>query len=177
MRPDAIPTRCTDAHLTRTHPDGNADDAQHHRILATLAAPSLNDLRLNSARTAAVNDFFHAICRAERGHQTQRRRKPLQEPRCAVMPPCHRRAVVCWLCGLRQHGSGRTPQLDPGEEILQVAQPWRSSTIRSNRDSFSFRPFTQGVVNGTVTCCDVPRLGTRSSQYHQPHGPPSNLPA
>jgi hypothetical protein len=46
------------------------------------------------------------------------------------------------------------PQRDPGEAVLLVTESWRGGTITSNRPSYSFRPYRQGVVNGTIVFCD-----------------------
>ena len=46
-------------------------------VLATLAVPAFADLRLDAARTATVNEFFHALF-LERGGQTRSGREPMQ---------------------------------------------------------------------------------------------------
>jgi type IV fimbrial biogenesis protein FimT len=46
------------------------------------------------------------------------------------------------------------PQRDADESLIFVQEPWRDGRISSNRLAFSFRPHTQGVVNGTLVFCD-----------------------
>ena len=46
------------------------------------------------------------------------------------------------------------PQRDANEPVLYVQQGWRLGQISANRAAFSFRPHTQGVVNGTIVFCD-----------------------
>jgi hypothetical protein len=47
-----------------------------------------------------------------------------------------------------------TPVRDEGEPVLQVYQGWPRGHIWSNRVAYSFRPYVQGVVNGTIVFCD-----------------------
>jgi type IV fimbrial biogenesis protein FimT len=46
------------------------------------------------------------------------------------------------------------PQRDHGEVLLAAFPGMDGGRITSNRPAFSFRPYYQGVVNGTVTFCD-----------------------
>ena len=39
--------------------------------------------------------------------------------------------------------------------MIAVYEGWRSGRITSNRLAYSFRPYTQGVVNGTIMFCDA----------------------
>jgi type IV fimbrial biogenesis protein FimT len=122
-------------------------------ILAGLAAPGFNDVILDSRRTAAVNGFVHTVFLA----------------RSAAVMSGH----IVTLCGsndgrtCRQSSEWATgwivfansdrdepPVRDDDEAVLAVQPPWPSGTITSNRNSYSFRPHRQGVVNGTIVFCD-----------------------
>ena len=125
-------------------------------ILSTLAAPTFSDLRLNSSRTAAVNGFFHALFLA--------RSEAIK--RGAVVSLCKSRdgqrcvagAGAQWTDGyvvFVNSDRDEPAQIDRGEAVLQIVEPWATGRITANRESFSFRPYTQGVVNGTVVFCDM----------------------
>jgi type IV fimbrial biogenesis protein FimT len=124
-------------------------------ILSSIAAPSFVELRRNSARTAAVNAFFHSLFLA-RSEAIKRGRvvtvcKSADGRRCAPASPLWSAGYVVFVNLDRDDPA----QIDAGEEVLHVIGPWDSGRITANRQDFSFRPYTQGVVNGTVTFCDA----------------------
>jgi type IV fimbrial biogenesis protein FimT len=52
------------------------------------------------------------------------------------------------------------PERDSGEDLIASSGGWPDGSITSNRGAYSFRPTTQGVVNGTIVFCD-----SRGSAY------------
>jgi type IV fimbrial biogenesis protein FimT len=124
-------------------------------IVSTLAAPSFTNLRLNSARTAAVNGFFHSLFLA-RSEAIKRGTvvslcKSRDGQRCTNSAAPWSEGYVVFVNTDRDEPA----QIDAGEEVLQIMEPWPTGRITSNRQAFSFRPYTQGVVNGTVVFCDL----------------------
>ena len=124
-------------------------------ILSTIAAPSFAQLRLNSARTAAVNQVFHAVFLA--------RSEAIKSNRVVTMcksrdgRQCARGASTAWTDGFIVFVNAdrdEPAQVDPGEDILLLGDAWKTGQITSNREAYSFRPYTQGVVNGTLVFCD-----------------------
>lgn len=123
-------------------------------ILATMAAPSFATMQRNADRTRAVNEFWHAVFLAR--------------------SEAIKRGSVVALCrstdGLRcNHSSGdwskgwivfhnrdrdEPSQVDEGEEVLSRYGGWSKGKVTTNRTTFSFRPITQGAVNGTILFCD-----------------------
>jgi len=122
-------------------------------ILGTLAAPSFRNMSLNSERTATVNNFFHALFLA--------RSEAIK--RGEVVTVCKsENGSTCLSAGSWTSGwivfvnkdHDETPVRDDGEPILQVYSGWPRGQITSNRPAYSFRPYAQGVVNGTIVFCD-----------------------
>lgn len=124
-------------------------------ILSTLAAPAFADLRLNAARTAAVNQLFHAVFVAR--SEAIKRNSVVTVCKTSDGRQCANGASAGWGAGYLVFVNvdrDEPAQIDAGEEILLVGQPWASGRISSNREAYSFRPYTQGVVNGTLVFCD-----------------------
>jgi type IV fimbrial biogenesis protein FimT len=123
-------------------------------VLATLAAPSFATFRLNASRTAAVNGLFHAVFLA-RSEAIKRGRIVTLCPstdgrQCSARPDAWSDGYVAF-----ENTDRDSPAtIDPDEPILLVAGPWNGGRITSNRTSFAFRPYIQGVVNGTIVFCD-----------------------
>ncbi|MET0985736.1 MAG: GspH/FimT family pseudopilin [Steroidobacteraceae bacterium] len=125
-------------------------------ILSTLAAPTFSDLRLNSSRTVAVNGFFHALFLAR--SEAIKRGTVVSLCKSRDRQRCVAGASAQWTDGyvvFVNTDRDDPAQIDRGEEVLQIVEPWSTGRITANRESFSFRPYTQGVVNGTVVFCDV----------------------
>lgn len=124
-------------------------------LLGSIAIPSFAALLRDNERTTAVNAFVHTIFLA--------RSEAIK--RGQVVSICKSRD--------REHCSGNTGRWDEGwivfvnrdrddpavrdanEPVVFVNEGWRRGSITSTRGSFSFRPYTQGVVNGTVVFCDA----------------------
>jgi type IV fimbrial biogenesis protein FimT len=123
-------------------------------ILSTLAAPSFGNLRQDVERTSSVNTFVHALflARSESIKRSQ------------VVSICKSKdGVACadkhatWQDGwiiFANDDRDNHPVRDADEPILLVNHGWRHGTISSNRESYSFRPYRQAVVNGTIVFCD-----------------------
>lgn len=125
-------------------------------ILSTLAAPSFSNLRLDSARTAAVNGFFHSLFLAR--SEAIKRGMVVSLCKSRDGQRCVTGATAQWTDGyvvFVNTDRDEPAQIDPSEEVLQVEGPWSTGRISANRENFSFRPYTQGVVNGTVVFCDM----------------------
>lgn len=123
-------------------------------IMGSLAAPSMVELRRNSERTAAVNEFFHAIFLA-RSEAIKRGTvvslcKSTDGRQCSPDQTSWSDGYVVF----NNLDRDEPVTIDPGEEVLQVSRGWPNGRITSNRASYSFRPYTQGVVNGTIVFCD-----------------------
>ena len=124
-------------------------------LLGSMAVPTFTSLLRDNELTAAVNSFVHTIFLAR--------------------SEAIKRGQVVSICKSRDHAncSGSTGRWDEGwivfvnrdrddpavrdadEPLVFVNDGWRRGSITANRTSFSFRPYTQGVVNGTVIFCDA----------------------
>lgn len=123
-------------------------------IVSTLAVPGFSSLLHNAGRTTAVNDFIHAVYLA--------RSEAIK--RGTVVSLCKSTdGQVClnhvpeWSTGWMvfvNHDRDDPPQRDAGEPVLAVYQGWPGGHITSNRTAWSFRAYTQAVVNGTLVFCD-----------------------
>lgn len=125
-------------------------------ILAMVAAPSFITFRQNAERTRAVNAFVHAVflARSEaiKRHSVVALCKSSSGLRCE-------NAAGNWANGwVVFHNIDRDEpaQIDAGEAVLLRQAAWEHGRITSNpgRQTFSFRPTTQGSVNGTLLFCD-----------------------
>lgn len=130
-------------------------------ILATAAVPGFVTLRQNAERTRAVNAFVHAVFLAR--SEAIKRQGVVALCKSANGNRCDN-GVGNWSNGwLVFHNLDRDEpaQIDSGEPVLWRSQPWSRGQITSNRTTFSFRPVTQGAVNGTIVFCDE-RGGTEA---------------
>lgn len=125
-------------------------------IAGAVAMPGFADLRRQAVRTAAVNDFLHALYLA--------RSEAIQ--RMDVVSVCKSTDGRTCSNGLSDWAAGwmvfanrdrdQPPEADPGEPVLRTHPGWPGGRITANRPAFSFRPVTQGAVNGTILFCSVP---------------------
>ena len=123
-------------------------------ILGSLAIPGFTALRYDAERTSTVNELLHALFLArsesiKRGAVVSVCKSP-DGSTCANSAPDWN---VGWMVFVNTDRD-EPPQRDSEEPIVAVHQGWPAGTITSNRVAFSFRPFTQGVVNGTLVFCD-----------------------
>jgi type IV fimbrial biogenesis protein FimT len=123
-------------------------------ITGTMAIPSFMRLQHSMARTAAVNDFFHALFLA-RSESIKRAGVVSVCPspngsQCDYSTPSWAAGWIVFV----NHDHDDKPIVDTGDEIIEVSSGWRGGAITSNRAAYSFRPYAQGVVNGTILFCD-----------------------
>jgi type IV fimbrial biogenesis protein FimT len=124
-------------------------------ILSTLAVPSFARLQRDNARTAAVNEFFHSLFLAR--SEAVKRGLVVSVCRSRNGRRCANTAGARWEDGyvvFVNRDRDEPAQIDSGEEVLHVVGPWKGGRITSNRPTYSFRPYSQGVVNGTIVFCD-----------------------
>jgi type IV fimbrial biogenesis protein FimT len=123
-------------------------------IAGALAMPSFIDLRHNTVRTVAVNDFIHAVFLARSEAIT--RGGVVSLCKSSDGNTCMNKSSD-WNAGwivFANDDRDDPPMRDYDEPVLSVYAGWQGGHITSNRKAFSFRPITQGVVNGTVLFCD-----------------------
>jgi len=123
-------------------------------ILGTLAVPSLRTFLQNAERATAVNGFFHSLFLArseaiKRGHVVSLCRSA-DGQRCATRSA---QWTVGWIV-FANRDRDDPAERDEDEDLLAVHEGWDNGLINSNRLTYSFRPHTQGVVNGTILFCD-----------------------
>jgi len=124
-------------------------------VLAALAAPSFRSLRLDAGRTAAVNGLLHSVFLAR--SEAIKRGEIVTVCRSSDGQRCNHVAAD-WSSGwivFVNRDRDDPPQRDAAEDLIVSAEGWRGGTITSNRPAYSFRPGTQGVVNGTLVFCDA----------------------
>jgi len=121
--------------------------------LAAWAVPALRDLRLNSARTVAVNGFVQAVHLA--------RSEALKRNRVVSLCPSRdgRRCAsgAGWSEGwiVFDNLDRDSPAERDGDEPLLRSHPaWAGGHVDANRGTLSFRPFGQSGVTATLTFCD-----------------------
>lgn len=130
-------------------------------ILGTLAMPGLSNLRHDSARTSAVNDFIHALFLARSEALT--RGSMVSICKSTDGKTCMNKNSD-WNAGWMVFANtdrDDPPVRDKDEPVLWTYAGWRDGHITSNRLAYSFRPIVQGVVNGTILFCD-PRGGAHA---------------
>jgi type IV fimbrial biogenesis protein FimT len=123
-------------------------------VLVTLGAPAFNTLHLDGRRTATVNGFLHALFLAR--SEAIKRAEIVSICRSSDGQRCDHGAAdwnVGWIVFVNRDRD-EPPERDPQEELVVSAAGWPGGSITSNRRAYSFRPATQGVVNGTIVFCD-----------------------
>jgi type IV fimbrial biogenesis protein FimT len=130
-------------------------------ILATLSISGFSSL-LDAARMKShVNSLVHSFHSAR---QISRARgtevavcKSADGQQCSTTGNWH----DGWLI-FSNLDQDNPPQLDPGEDVLEVHGSVTALNITSNRRSFSMRPFGKRSTNGTLIYCD--RRGSGSAR-------------
>ena len=123
-------------------------------ILATIAVPGFSSLYHDVERTATVNNLLQALYLAR--SESAKRGAMVTLCRSADSSACAN-ALAGWSVGWMVFVNldrDDPPRRDAGEPVIAVYQGWSAGTITSNRLAYSFRPFQQGVVNGTLLFCD-----------------------
>jgi type IV fimbrial biogenesis protein FimT len=145
-------------HVTRKHPAGftlfeTMICLSIIAIVGSLAVPGFSGLMLDNSRAIAVNNFIHALYLA--------RSESIK--RAGVVSICKTRdGETCandaqWNGGwmvFANDDRDELPVRDPGEAVIHVYEGWPDGSISSNRAAYSFRPYAQSVVNGTLVFCD-----------------------
>ncbi|MGH8174688.1 MAG: GspH/FimT family pseudopilin [Steroidobacter sp.] len=124
-------------------------------VIGALAMPSFGNLLRDAQRTAAVNDFFHALFLAR--SESIKRGVVVSLCKTQDQETCANRGTEWtggWLVFVNSDRD-ELPERDPEEAVLAVYQGWPNGRITSNRLAYSFRPYVQGVVNGTIVFCDA----------------------
>jgi type IV fimbrial biogenesis protein FimT len=123
-------------------------------VLGALALPGFHTLRRDAGRTAAVNDFFHALFLAR--SEAIKRGEMVSLCKSGNGETCTNRGAEWssgWLVFVNADRD-ELPERDAGEQVLASYAGWPEGRITSNRLAYSFRPHIQGVVNGTIVFCD-----------------------
>jgi type IV fimbrial biogenesis protein FimT len=129
-------------------------------VLATVAVPSFHTFHLNSQRATVVNGFLHALFLAR--SEAIKRGEIVSVCRSSDRSNCESRTGD-WRGGwivFANRDRDDPPERDSGEDLIASSGGWPDGSITSNRGAYSFRPTTQGVVNGTIVFCD-----SRGSAY------------
>lgn len=124
-------------------------------ILATIAIPSFGNILKNTQRRHSVDNFWHAIFLA-RSEAIKRNSvvvlcKANNGTRCDNSPGNWARGWIVF----DNLDRDEPAQVDPGEPILRIYNAAEQISVTSNRQTFTFRPVTQGAVNGTIVFCDA----------------------
>jgi type IV fimbrial biogenesis protein FimT len=129
-------------------------------VLATVAIPSFHTFHLNNQRATVVNGFLHALFLAR--SEAIKRGQIVSVCRSSDGRNCESRTGD-WRGGwivFANRDRDDPPERDSGEDLITSSGGWPDGSITSNRGAYSFRPTTQGVVNGTIVFCD-----SRGSAY------------
>jgi len=123
-------------------------------VLLGVGVPAFNGLLLDSKRTTAVNAFVHSIHLARSSALNYGRtisicRSPDGET-CSNGTADWQLGWIVFVNADRDD----PPLREPNEPVLSVQAATSGATISSNRRSFSFRPHSHGVINGTLVFCD-----------------------
>lgn len=123
-------------------------------ILGALAAPSFFGLLHDASRTAAVNDFFHALFLAR--SEAVRRGRVVSVCRSEDRESCAGAGApwtVGWIVFVNEDRDD-PPVRDAGEHLIAAYAGWQRGRITSNRAAYSYRPYEHAVINGSIVFCD-----------------------
>lgn len=122
-------------------------------ILGSIAVPTFAHVLRDNERTAAVNAFVHSIYLARSEAIRRGEVVSLCSSRDASTCSGNRMAWNEGWIIFANHDRDDAIR-DEDEPVLFNHAGWERLNITSNRRSFSFRPYTQGVVNGSIVFCD-----------------------
>ena len=122
-------------------------------ILSAIAAPSFANFRHDSQRATAVNGFLHGVFLARSESIKRGQVVTLCKSRDGVSCAANAQWHDGWIVFVNTDRD-ELPVRDEDEDIIFVNGGWDGGTITSNRAAYSFRPYRQGVVNGTIVFCD-----------------------
>lgn len=130
-------------------------------ILGALATPTFSYVLLDGERSASLNRFFHALFLAR--SESMKRGKVVSL--CKSTDGSHCNAAADWNDGwiVFVNADRKEPATrSKDEELIAAFEGWRNGSITSNRNTYSYRPHVQGVVNGTIIFCD--RRGSKHAR-------------
>jgi type IV fimbrial biogenesis protein FimT len=122
-------------------------------IIGSIAIPSMTNLHRHAQRTTVINDFLHAVYLAR--SEAVRRNSVVSICRSNDGATCANNAAN-WNGGwivFENLNHDQPAELDPGEPIIMRHEPIFGGNFTSNRVSFSFRPYSQSDVTGTLVYC------------------------
>jgi len=128
-------------------------------ILGAVAIPSFSSLRRSALRTTIVNDFIHSVHLAR--SEAIKRNAVISICRSSDGATCAN-GLPDWNVGwivFENRDRDQPADTDPGEPVLYRRDALAGGTLTSNRRAFSFRPYNQGDVNGTLIYCAGPKEG------------------
>ena len=123
-------------------------------VLGSIAIPAFSNLLYDSMRASAVNALVHGIFLARTEAMT--RGEMVSICSSADGTTCERDWSDWsqgWIAFVNLDRD-EPPVHDDNEPVVLVQGPWKQGRVRANRTAFSFRPYRQGVVNGSVVFCD-----------------------
>jgi len=123
-------------------------------ILGCLATPAFTGVLYDSARTNSVNAFVHTTFLARSEAMNRGTMVTIcSSSDATTCGPAGADWNAGWIAFVNQDHDEPAVH-DADEPIVFVQGPWRQGRIHANRIAFSFRPHTQGVVNGSIVFCD-----------------------
>ena len=131
-------------------------------ILAAIAIPSFATIQQNTARRTALNNYWHSIFLAR--SESIKRNAVIAICKSADGERCDN-AASDWSNGwivFDNMDHDEPAQRDTGEPVIERFSALPAVRITSNRQTFSFRPTTQGAVNGTIVFCDAAGRGSQA---------------
>lgn len=129
-------------------------------ILTAVAVPSFATIEQNAARRTALNNFWHSIFLAR--SESIKRNAVIALCKSADGASCDN-TISDWSNGwivFDNLDHDEPAQRDAGEPVIERFSAMSAVRISSNRQTFSFRPVTQGAVNGTIVFCDTAGHGS-----------------
>jgi type IV fimbrial biogenesis protein FimT len=124
-------------------------------VLGTMAVPSFTGMIRDNERAAAVNSFVHSLYLAR--SEAIKRGEVVSLCKSVDSKSCSNTAAdwnAGWIVFVNKDRDD-LPVRDADEDIIQIYSGWSNGHITSNRAAYSFRGYTQAVVNGTVVFCDA----------------------
>jgi type IV fimbrial biogenesis protein FimT len=122
-------------------------------ILSAVAIPNLSHFVQHSGRISTVNDFMHSLFLAR--SEAIKRNTVVSICRSVDGESCANKTTDWesgWIVFVNDDHDSPADR-DTNEEILHRHGAWTAGKVTSNRQSFSFRPSSQGDVNGTIVFC------------------------
>jgi type IV fimbrial biogenesis protein FimT len=123
-------------------------------ILASVAVPGFGEYRQNASRRQTLDNVWHAIFLAR--SEAIKRNSVVVLCKSPDGAHCDNRPGN-WAGGwivFDNLDHDEPAQVDSDEPVLRVYNASEHVNVTSNRQTFAFRPFSQGAVNGTIVLCD-----------------------